>query len=279
MYRPEQGHGASTGLSARFRDASPKSSIAKRKPEQAKATRVRLRNIAGPPKPAFALRENPAPHASSIGAFPCPALSLSGAFPVRRLYPPFPHVSRGNAGSDALGRDGEIWNAARVSRRNQVQADCVPRSAIESAQIARACLLIPLYKAEIDHVSWLWIGSIHDRRNLERDEEKWTPVFRPHPALHLWNRSRLMIDSIHDRRDLERDEEKWTPVFRPHPALHLWNRSRLMIDSIHDRRDLERIARKSVSGFAKWRSSTYMIFERPFSLSGDSTRKRDAPGV
>jgi hypothetical protein len=26
---------------------------------------------------------------------------------------------------------------------------------------------------------------------LERDEEKWNPVFRLHPALNSWNRSRL----------------------------------------------------------------------------------------
>jgi len=25
---------------------------------------------------------------------------------------------------------------------------------------------------------------------LERDEEKWKPVFGPHPALDFWNRSR-----------------------------------------------------------------------------------------
>ena len=33
----------------------------------------------------------------------------------------------------------------------------------------------------------------HRRRRrcrLERDEEKWKPVFRPHPALNSWNRSR-----------------------------------------------------------------------------------------
>ena len=34
------------------------------------------------------------------------------------------------------------------------------------------------------------------------------------------------IDVFVDELDLERDEEKWNPVFRPHPALNSWNRSR-----------------------------------------------------
>jgi hypothetical protein len=35
-----------------------------------------------------------------------------------------------------------------------------------------------------------WIDTIERHRDLEGDDEKWTPVFRSHPALHLWNRSR-----------------------------------------------------------------------------------------
>jgi hypothetical protein len=48
-------------------------------------------------------------------------------------------------------------------------------------------------------------GPIGKRSELlERDEEKWKPVFRPHPTLNSWNRSRSLfwIDSIQNHRDL-----------------------------------------------------------------------------